>query len=357
MWRPPSLLKEVRTLGISKTPRQLSKKQIVELSNYQVRLAEMLSLWPELAKSLREAERRKGPYLSHSSRLAMHSDLCGYLAFLRAKGASSCPPLPIEPAQLVSYFERLFSDGRSARSIDRYVSSMVNWSKFLGFTSPRAEPGIAAFLERAKAGSKIPDKTPKVGISARDITDAIKLFDKLERRDAQDLALLLTAFESLARRSELSGLNWEDLHPLPAGKTLLRLRRASGKTDWISLSKLTTEHLDHWRKVCGEQAGPLFRGVRKGGACLGRLSQKGITRAFKRIARRIGHDEDCFSAHSIRVGAAQHLMMAEVPISEIMLAGDWRSPNTLMKYGVSRESRCSLSLSTLLGTGLQRNAS
>lgn len=72
-------------------------------------------------------------------------------------------------------------------------------------------------------------------------------------------------------------------------------------------------------------SGKIFRCVYSNGEIGTGLSDKGVGRAFKRIARRLGLDPVVFSAHSTRVGAAREMAVRNIQATKIVNAGRWSS--------------------------------
>jgi len=89
-------------------------------------------------------------------------------------------------------------------------------------------------------------------------------------RGVRDRALLLVAYDSLCRRSELVSLMVEDLiisNTQTETSCKLKLRRSKTDQDakgrWLYLSNETQKALNEWLEAAGIQNGKIFRGIRK----------------------------------------------------------------------------------------------
>lgn len=83
--------------------------------------------------------------------------------------------------------------------------------------------------------------------------------------------------------------------------------------------------MERWCKAAGIEDGAIYRRVENHG-CIGErtITSAEVARTFKRIAGQLGLDPgrpvSRISAHSTRIGAAQHLTAAGAALPEIMLA-------------------------------------
>jgi integrase len=103
-----------------------------------------------------------------------------------------------------------------------------------------------------------------------------------------------------------------------------------GETQY--LSPLTVQLLQHWQHVSGQSQGAIFRGIYSNGSLGEGLSDKGVARAFKRIAKKLDIDSAQIAGHSTRVGAAQEMVELDIDAAKIMLAGRWKSLKMVTRY-------------------------
>jgi integrase len=177
-----------------------------------------------------------------------------------------------------------------------------------------------------------------------------KLLDKMleatedNLRGVRDRALLQVAYDSLCRRSEITALQLEDLvvtHEPQTQKTSARILLRRSKTDqeaqgkWLHVRQETWLAIQEWINVSNINSGLLFRGVNRGYKITNALGVGQIGRIYKRLVRTAGLDEKLakhISGHSMRVGAAQDLLLSGASLPIIMARGRWSKPDTVMRY-------------------------
>ena len=158
--------------------------------------------------------------------------------------------------------------------------------------------------------------------------------------DDRNRALVAVAYDGMLRRSELTGLEVDDLMEEVDGSGALLVRR--GKTDpegrgaVVYLAPDTVALLRAWRARAGIEAGRLFRSVGKDGSLGTRLDASQVPRIYKAMARRAGLPEDlaqALSGHSARVGAAQDMIASGIGLPAILQAGRWKTTAMVNRYG------------------------
>ena len=152
-------------------------------------------------------------------------------------------------------------------------------------------------------------------------------------------AMLALGYELLTRRSELVALRSDDLEIRKDGTLRVLIRRSkadpfgAGRIAFTSLrtAGLVRDWLD-WR---GPDVEWLFCPIYQDKAINRSLETTTIKRLVKNAAVRIGLDQDdidAFSGHSMRVGAAQDLLVKGFDTVSIMRAGGWKSVSVLARY-------------------------
>lgn len=167
----------------------------------------------------------------------------------------------------------------------------------------------------------------------------------------RDRALLLVAYDSMRRRSELTSLRVEDVewHADDGATILLRKSKTDqhGSGKWIHLSAETTHALHQWLSTTKINEGLIFRGVRTSGAITDGLCESRISRIYKALARKAGLSEtlvQSISGHSMRVGGAQDLLNVGASLPQIMVRGGWAKTDTVMRYVERIRAQSSLQL-------------
>lgn len=157
--------------------------------------------------------------------------------------------------------------------------------------------------------------------------------------DLRDRALILTAYDGMCRRSELVSLNVEDVLFNEDGNLKLKLRRSKTDQDglgrWLHLTKNSSLAIQEWLDITDIDSGKLFRGIDSTGKITEKLCASQINRIYKKLARKSDLDPSCIkhiSGHSMRVGAAQDLLLSGASLPLIMSKGRWSKADTVMRY-------------------------
>ncbi len=108
------------------------------------------------------------------------------------------------------------------------------------------------------------------------------------------------------------------------------------------LSDRISELLGDWMEGARIKSEPLLRGVRGDAIGVTSLDTSTIRRLIKRAARRAGIDTGVtsrLSGHSMRVGAAQDMMVAGFDSVAIMQSGGWKTPHVVLRYVENASTR------------------
>ncbi|MXP13335.1 tyrosine-type recombinase/integrase [Altererythrobacter confluentis] len=152
----------------------------------------------------------------------------------------------------------------------------------------------------------------------------------------RDAALLSVGYDTLGRSYELAAMQVEHLN-----KDCSRIRIPIAKSDPFGdgriayLSPVTATRLSAWLSAADLHEGPLFRGLHTRKLSARHLNTSSIRRLIKASAHRAQVEPAMvrsLSGHSMRVGAAQDMMVAGADIIGIMHAGGWKSHAVLSRY-------------------------
>jgi site-specific recombinase XerD len=155
----------------------------------------------------------------------------------------------------------------------------------------------------------------------------------------RDAALISVGYDTLCRSSELAAMHAEHIESQPdgTGKVLIPRSKAdiTGEGRVAYLSPETTRLLSRWLEEAEIKDGPIFRSLHLHRVADGPLSTSSIRRLVKRCTERAGLDPAItteLSGHSMRIGAAQDMMVAGFDALAIMQAGGWKSTNVVLRY-------------------------
>ena len=150
-------------------------------------------------------------------------------------------------------------------------------------------------------------------------------------------------YDTLCRRSELAGIDLGDIsfHDDDSATVLIRKSKTdpTGEGSTRFLAADTVELVKAWMKRAKITEGALFRAVDRAGNICDRLSDRGVARAFQRLARAAGADVADISGHSCRVGGAQDMVSYGLELGEVMQAGGWKTPSMVARYSEKQIAR------------------
>lgn len=209
------------------------------------------------------------------------------------------------------------------------------------FEDPTKDPDVT--IEMRRMHRKLGRSSNQAGSINADTLDKLLLATDDSIRGIRDRALLLVAYDTLCRRSELVSLQVKDVkinmkNEIETTSILLRKSKtdqdSTGK--WLHLSPRAHLALVEWMKELPEGQEYLIVGIDRGGriSCSS-LNSGQVNRIYKRIARDAGLDElviEGISGHSMRVGAAQDLLNSGASMPIIMQRGRWSKTDTVMRY-------------------------
>ena len=246
--------------------------------------------------------------------------------------------LPSDRVNVAQYIKHLANDNLKSASIRIAVASISAVHRLNELYDPTTHPDVKIELRRMhrNLGRESQQAT---GINIDLLKKMVGATDK-SARGVRDRALLLTAYDTMCRRSELVSLSMKDLIINHDEKTLkMKLRRSKTDQDglgrWLHLTKKAQSAILDWIKLSGIDSGKLFRGVSRGGYITESLSAAQINRIFKRLANKSMADRSIveqISGHSMRVGAAQDLLISGASMPMIMQRGRWSKADTVMRY-------------------------
>jgi integrase len=245
--------------------------------------------------------------------------------------------LPAEPKTVARFLMQTVPQGIKSSTIRRKVSSISAIHRMSSLEDPtkHSEVRISQRKIYRQLGTRFDQAYP--------ITRALlnKMLSSCgnDLHGLRDRALLLVAYDSMRRRSELISLRIEDIEWLPEDKAFVLLRKSKtdqhGSGKWIQLTPETTYALHQWLSAAKINEGLIFRGVRSSGTITDSLCESRISRIYKTHARKAGFEESVvqsISGHSMRVGGAQDLLNIGASLAQIMFKGGWTKTDTVLRY-------------------------
>ena len=248
--------------------------------------------------------------------------------------------LPVKPATLILYLTELARQYK-ASTIKRRLSTIARVHKENGFGSSlvynqkvrRTLKGIHNKIGSNQEGKK-PLLAEDIKAMVSGLTGSVK--------DSRDKALLLVGYAGTFRRSELSGLNVEDLNFVNDGVIItLRKSKTDQAGEGIKKGILYGENektcpvqaLKHWLDIAGITSGAVFRNFDiHCNLNEARLSHKGVALIVKRHVKKIGKNEKDFAGHSLRSGSVTQGAINGANDRALMNQGGWKTRSMIDRY-------------------------
>ena len=213
----------------------------------------------------------------------------------------------IPPALVMLYLADVQDELKPA-TVTHHLAAIRHFHHQAELTSPTDHPRVretlAGYVRKHAA-----EPRQAAPISGPDLIAMVEgLGDGL--RDKRDRAILTLGLAGAFRRSELVGLDVQDLVDNDDGLDVI-LRRS--KTDQEGKGRAAAinywpepvcpvRSTRGWLKAAGIESGPVFRMARGSTVGTRRLNSAAVGRIVKAGVTRIGKDPDKFSAHSLRAG-------------------------------------------------------
>ena len=244
--------------------------------------------------------------------------------------------LPAAPETVAAFLDAAPSTA-STSTLRRRLASIRKVHRLFKLSNPAEDEDVLIALRRAQR-SRHRRPTQALGLTA-DLRDRLIATCADDLAGLRDRALISIGYDTLCRRSELVALQVEDLTRLPDGSMLVLIRRAKndpfGDGREGHVSKQSVELLDRWLQSAAIETGWVFRRVVCDGPGTNALHPHSVGRILKQRAAAAGSSPEivgAISGHSMRVGAAQDMMVAGMGLLPIMKTGGWKSPNVVARY-------------------------
>ena len=195
------------------------------------------------------------------------------------------------------------------------ASAIAHYHRVNGHTSPTDHQGVKAVLSGVQRLGKPPVQAK--GLTAKDWNAIQKSSRITDNTHLFELCLVGLMRDCLLRRSEVQGLNWDDLWEEEGAGRLL-----------VARSKTDQEGKGHIGYVSATVMGYLE--LMRGEGRIFDISTRHINRRIQRACQRAGL-EDNYSGHSPRIGMAMDLARTTT-LTALTQAGRWKKPDMPIHY-------------------------
>ena len=246
-------------------------------------------------------------------------------------------PFPLTSGGVREYIESMAVD-YSYASIRRRLSCLRRINKLLGHTDDTQTEEIYLAIRRLKR-SKCLEQQQAVGIN-HDLLVKMIAAQPDTLAGMRNKAMLSLGYDFLARRSELVALRTTDLEFTKDGALKGMIRKS--KTDQYGRGRLvfgserSAKLLRAWFWKKPKAIEAVFCAINHG-KCLDRpICDRNVNEIIKKSVVKVKSCERPsdleVSGHSLRVGAAQDLLIKGYDLAAIMRAGGWSNAETVSRY-------------------------
>ncbi|MFP9135985.1 tyrosine-type recombinase/integrase [Devosia sp. XGJD_8] len=281
----------------------------------------------------RKALRRlDGAYSVHTLK-AYQSDFGLFALWCRRKRV---PALPAAVETLVAY---LGAEGTRLKpaTMKHRLLAIRKIHQLCRLVDPTVDTEVDLAMRRIRR-SQPSRPRQALGLTA-DLCDALIAVCPNDLIGLRDKVLVTVGFDTLCRRGELVALSIGDFTRKDNGRYSVLVRRAKNDPEGAGrtahLSTRTSQFVDEWLLAIGTDSGPLLRPVYRTKALALYLEPLTVSRVLKKLASLAetpAPPGSNVSGHSLRVGAAQQLVLDGHGILKIMRVGGWRSMNVVARY-------------------------
>ena len=244
---------------------------------------------------------------------------------------------PITSATLSEYIEFMKLKLRYS-TIRRRISSLKRVNDLLGYKDVTQTGEIYLAIRRLKR-EKLSEQRQAAGIN-QDLLVKMITAQPETLVGIRNRALLSLGYDFLARRSELVTLQTSDIEFTNDGTLKGTIRKS--KTDQYGRGRLvfgserSAKLVRKWLRQKPKQIQPIFCAINHGHCQNRPICDRNVNDIIKRgviKVKRCERPSDLeVSGHSLRVGAAQDLLIKGYDLVAIMRAGGWSNPSTVSRY-------------------------
>ncbi|MDL1895558.1 site-specific integrase [Anaerolineae bacterium CFX7] len=274
---------------------------------------------------------------AHNTQRAYATHWREFETFAAARGYAPCPA-PI--AAIVEFVTDLAERGKRVATIDQKLAAIAFKHRAANVPSPTQTQIVREVMAgiRRTHGVASQQKAP---VTRGELVKMIAATPQT-LRGARDRAILLVGFAGAFRRSEIAGLDVEDVRFLD-DEMIIVLRRSKTDQEGRGASKrlpalvnpalCPVRALRAWLDAAQIESGALFRPLDRWEHVRGgRLDDRVIALAVKEAAKRAGLEPRQFAGHSLRAGFVTQAAQDETPAYEIKAVTGHKSDAMVSRY-------------------------
>lgn len=221
--------------------------------------------------------------------------------------------LPATSATVCAYLTDYAGQGVAAGTIECSCAAIADAHHREGQPNPVADETVRAVRRGIRRTLGTAPRRQSRPLNTDDIRQMLGGIDRTTVKGIRAAAVILLGFASALRRSELAGLDLDDIEQKSDG-LLVHVRKSKGDLEQRGQivgvaygTSVTTDPiaaLDTWLDLRGSEPGRLFSGVSNQRVTTRPFTGSGLARMLKDRAAAVGIPSERVSGHSLRAGHA-----------------------------------------------------
>lgn len=302
----------------------------------ELKKQEGYTLSTEILELQDEAKQHLANSKAENTKRAYRNDWTQFSDWCEKNGLQN---LPADPETLV-YYITFLGKTLKASSIKRKMTAISQRHETAGYPSPTKLALVKGVWDGIQRNIGIKEEG-KDAIWLDELRQIVQAIPQNTLIGVRNRALLILGWAGALRRSELVGLNSEDVSKTRDG-LILHLNKSKtdqkGEGQDVALpygsNPLTcpVRSLEDWLAVSGIVEGPLFRRIDRHGNILGRLTPQSVRLVVRKSCEAIGMDSERYGAHSLRSGFCSTAAKAGKAEHQIMKQTRHKQSDSLQRY-------------------------
>lgn len=265
------------------------------------------------------------PYKNHTEK-AQLSDMRVYLTWCASREVVAVPA----DFKDIAYFLEEMAIEKSLATVMRYVFTINMVHKMASFDElPSRNIHVIEAIRKIKEAKGEGQKQAEP-LRFEQIKKVIGSKELTETQEIRDAMILMVAYRTMARRSELVNLKVADIEIMEGYGVAYIKGKGKHKQEGRYLCEYTVKLIQKWlARVDGREGDYLIRGINRwGGVSAGnkKIGDLAIVTALQRITGLK------VTGHSTRVGSTHDMVEADMTVTEMMEAGGWNDPAMPKRY-------------------------
>lgn len=251
--------------------------------------------------------------------------------------------IPATPAMVAGYMAR-FAESHAVATLQHRLVAIRRAHVEGGHTSPTSDKLVKRTMQGIRRTKGVKQRQVKALLKDDLIEILVAVAKQNPLKAARDKAMLLVAFASALRRSELVGIKLEDITPHAHGMDIALARsktdqEGEGRTVFVPRASVADRcpvvALEQWLEIAEIGSGSVFRRINRHDQVVSdRLSGQSVALVFKaavRAARGVEASKD-YAGHSTRAGFVTQSAIAGLQPHVIMGQTGHKSMDMVLRY-------------------------